>query len=42
MSALVRHKARKTLRLMKLPKRGIFKSTVNELIANLERHPEVY
>ncbi|KAJ4764135.1 Integrator complex subunit 4 [Rhynchospora pubera] len=40
MSSLVRHGARKILQLMKLPKLEIFKSTVNKLIANLEKYPE--
>ncbi|KAJ3699450.1 hypothetical protein LUZ61_003155 [Rhynchospora tenuis] len=40
MSSLVRSGARKILQLMKLPKLEMFKCTVNELIANLEKYPE--
>ncbi|XP_072997990.1 protein SIEL isoform X1 [Typha latifolia] len=39
-NASIRSSARKTLRLMKLPKLEIFKSAIDGLIGNLETYPE--
>ncbi|KAI3917309.1 hypothetical protein MKW98_027228 [Papaver atlanticum] len=40
-STLIRHAARKVLRLLKLPYMKIFKSSINGLLTNLTTYPEI-